>query len=146
MPLLVRSEPYRDLDRFLQQVMGDSTRRVTSLPIPMDAYRKEDQFLLQFDVPGVDAESIELTVDNNTLTVRAERRAPVLAEGIESLVAERPHGVFSRQILLGDNLDTTKIDAQFSEGVLTLSIPVAEEAKPRRIDVRHESSKTEILA
>jgi len=146
MPLLVRSEPYRDLDRFLQQFMGDSTRRVTSLAIPMDAYRKEDQFLLQFDVPGVDAESIELTVDNNTLTVRAERRAPVLAEGIESLVAERPHGVFSRQILLGDNLDTTKIDAQFSEGVLTLSIPVAEEAKPRRIDVRHESAKTEIMA
>ena len=144
MPLLVRSEPYRDIDRFFQQFMGDSTRRMTSLAIAMDAYRKEDQFLLQFDVPGVDPASIELTVDNNTLTVRAERRAPVLAEGIESLIAERAHGVFSRQILLGDNLDTTKIDAQYSEGVLTLAIPVAEEAKPRRIDVRHESSKAEI--
>ena len=146
MPLLVRSEPYRDFDRLFQQLMGDSSRRVTSVGIPMDAYRKEDQFLLQFDVPGVDSESIELTVDNNTLTVKAERQAPVLAEGIESLVAERPHGVFTRQILLGDNLDTSKIDAQFSDGVLTLSIPVAEEAKPRRIDIRHDSSRTEILA
>jgi HSP20 family protein len=146
MPLLVRSEPYRDFDRLFQQLMGDSSRRVTSVGIPMDAYRKQDQFLLQFDVPGVDSESIELTVDNNTLTVKAERQAPVLAEGIEALVAERPHGVFTRQILLGDNLDTSKIDAQFSDGVLTLSIPVAEEAKPRRIDIRHDSSKSEIMA
>ncbi len=145
MPLLVRSEPYRDFDRLFQQLVGETTRRVTPLAIPMDAYRKEDQFLLQFDVPGVDSESIELTVDNNTLTVKAERRAPMLANGIEALVAERPHGVFTRQILLGDNLDTTKIDAQYAEGVLTLAIPVAEEAKPRKIDVRHESSKAEIL-
>ena len=108
MPLLVRSEPYRDFDRMFQQLMGDSSRRATSLAIPMDAYRKEDQFLLQFDVPGIDADSIELTVDNNTLTVRAERRAPLLAEGIEALVAERPHGVFTRQILLGDNLERRK--------------------------------------
>jgi len=79
MPLLVRSEPYRDFDRLFQQLMGDSSRRVTSVGIPMDAYRKQDQFLLQFDVPGVDSESIELTVDNNTLTVKAERQAPALA-------------------------------------------------------------------
>jgi HSP20 family protein len=144
MPLLVRSEPYRDFDRFFQQFMGESTRRSASMAMPMDAYRKDEQFLLQFDLPGVDAQSIELTVDNNTLTLKAERPAPLLAEGIESLVAERPHGVFSRQILLGDNLDTTKIDAQYAEGVLTLAIPVAEEAKPRRIDVRHDSSKAEI--
>jgi len=146
MPLLVRSEPYRDFDRLFQQLVGDSSRRVASVGIPMDAYRKEDQFLLQFDVPGVESEAIELTVDNNTLTVKAERHAPVLAEGIEALVAERPHGVFTRQILLSDNLDTSKIDAQFADGVLTLSIPVAEEAKPRRIDIRHDSAKTEILA
>jgi HSP20 family protein len=112
----------------------------------MDAYRKQDQFLLQFDLPGVNAESIELTVDNNTLTVKAESPAPALAEGIEALVAERPHGVFTRQILLGDNLDTAKIDAHFSDGVLTLSIPVAEEAKPRRIDIRHDPSNAEISA
>ena len=144
MPLLVRSEPYREIDRFLQQFMGDPTRRVTPLVMPMDAFRKEDQFLLQFDLPGVDANSIELTVDNNTLTVRAERKPPKLAEGIEALAAERPHGTFTRQILLGDNLDTTRIDARYAEGVLTLAIPVAEEAKPRRIEVRHESSLAEI--
>ncbi len=146
MPLLVRSEPYRDFDRLFQQLVGDTSRRSTAVGIPMDAYRKEEQFLLQFDLPGVDAESIELTVDNNTLTVRAERQAPVLAQGIEALIAERAHGVFTRQILLGDNLDTSKIDAQFSDGVLTLAIPVAEEAKPRRIDIRHDSNEAKILA
>src|SRR5579872_5832719 len=118
MPLLVRSEPYRDFDRLFQQLIGDPSRRVTSTGIPMDAYRKDDQFLLQFDVPGVNSESIELTVDNNTLIVKAERQAPVLSEGVEALFAERPYGVFTRQILLGDNLDTSKIDAQFTDGVL----------------------------
>ena len=146
MPLLVRSEPYRDVDRFFQQIMGDSSRRAMSAGIPMDAYRKDDQFLLQFDVPGVNSESIELMVDNNTLTVKAERQAPLLAEGIEAVIAERPHGTFTRQILLGDNLDTSKIDAHYSDGVLTLAIPVAEAAKPRRIDVRHDATKAEIPA
>jgi len=144
MPLLVRSEPYRDFDRLFQQLMGDSTHRTTSLAMPMDAYRKEDQFLLQFDLPGVDSKSLELTVDNNTLTVKADRQPPLLAEGIEALVAERPHGTFTRQILLGDNLDTSRIDARFADGVLTLAIPVAEEAKPRRIEVHHETSPAEI--
>jgi len=144
MPLLVRSEPFRDVDRLIQQVLGDSNRRFTPLAIPMDAFRKEDQFLLQFDLPGVDSNSIELTVDNNTLTVKAERKPPLLAESVEALVAERPHGSFTRQVLLGDNLDTTKIDARYADGVLTLAIPVAEEAKPRRIEVRHESSLAEI--
>ncbi|HSN02449.1 MAG TPA: Hsp20/alpha crystallin family protein, partial [Acidimicrobiales bacterium] len=116
MPLLVRSEPFRDFDRLFQQMMGETTRRSTLLTMPMDAYRKEDQFLVQFDLPGVEVSSIELTVDNNTLTVRADRKAPLVTEGVEALVAERPHGTFSRQILLGDNLDTTKIDAHYAEG------------------------------
>ncbi|HUY42276.1 MAG TPA: Hsp20/alpha crystallin family protein [Acidimicrobiales bacterium] len=146
MPLLVRSEPYRDFDRLFQQFMGDSAHRPTPLAVPMDAYRKEDRFLLQFDLPGVDASAIELTVDNSTLTVKAERRLPQIAEGIEALVAERPHGTFSRQILLGDNLDTTQIDAKYADGVLTLSIPVAEEAKPRRVEVRHDFTRAEIHA
>ena len=140
MPLLVRSEPFRDFDRLFQQMMGETTRRTALLTMPMDAYRKEDQFLVQFDLPGVEASSIELTVDNNTLIIKADRTAPLVTEGVEALVAERPHGTFSRQILLGDNLDTTKIDARYADGVLTLSIPVAEEAKPRRIEVRHDSS------
>jgi HSP20 family protein len=107
----------------------------------MDAYRKEDQFLLQFDLPGVDPDSIELTVDNNTLTVKAERQAPSLSEGVEALVAERAHGTFTRHVLLGDELDVSHIDASYHEGVLTLTIPVAEAAKPRRIEVRHDSEK-----
>ena len=144
MPLLVRSEPYRDFERLFQQMMGETTRRVTVLAMPMDAYRKEDQFLLQFDLPGVDAATIELTVDNNTLSVKADRRPPLVADGVEALVAERPHGTFSRQVLLGDNLDTAKIDARYADGVLTLSIPVAEEAKPRRIEVRHEATTAEL--
>jgi HSP20 family protein len=144
MPLLVRSEPYRDWDRFLQQVLVDPSRRVTSITMPMDAYRKEDHFLLQFDLPGVNPDSIELTVENNTLTVKAERKAPALSNGVEALIAERPHGIFTRQILLGDELDTTQVDARYDSGVLTLSIPVAEVAKPRRIEVRHEPENVAI--
>jgi HSP20 family protein len=144
MPLLVRTEPYRDLDRFLQQLLVDPARRVTAMGMPMDAYRKEDQFLLQFDLPGVDPDSIELTVDNNTLTVKAERHAPPLSDGVEALVAERAHGTFTRHVLLGNELDVNHVDASYNEGVLTLTIPVAEAAKPRRIEVRHESEKVSI--
>jgi HSP20 family protein len=136
MPVLVRSEPFREFDRFVQQMMGDSTRRVASLAMPMDAYRKGDMFLLQFDLPGIEPSSIDLTVDNNTLVVKAERPVPQLTGETEALVAERPHGTFTRQVFLGDNLDTTKIEAQYDAGVLTLSIPVAEQAKPRRIEVK----------
>jgi HSP20 family protein len=144
MPILVRSEPYRDMDRLLQQLLVDPARRVTALGMPMDAYRKEDQFLLQFDLPGVSSDSIELTVDNNTLVVKAEREAPSLSDGVEALVAERPHGTFTRHILLGDELDVNHIDASYAEGVLTLTIPVAEAAKPRRIEVRHDAEKVAI--
>jgi HSP20 family protein len=107
----------------------------------MDAYRKEDQFLLQFDLPGVEPDTIELTMDNNTLTVKAERQAPSLSEGVEALMAERAHGTFTRHVLLGDELDVSHIDASYNEGVLTLTIPVAEAAKPRRIEVRHDAEK-----
>jgi len=145
MPVLVRTEPFREIDRFMQQMLGDSTRRIASMAMPMDAYRKGDMFLLQFDLPGIEPASIDLTVDNNTLIVKAERPVPQLTEETEALVAERPHGTFTRQVFLGDNLDTTKIDAQYDAGVLTLSIPVAEQAKPRRIEVKPAgSSKTQL--
>ncbi len=144
MPLLVRSEPYRDWDRLLQQLLVEPSRRTTPLGMPMDAYRKESQFLLQFDLPGVSSDSIELTVDHNTLVVKAERQAPSLPEGVEALVAERPHGTFTRHILLGDELDVNNIDASYHEGVLTLTIPVAEAAKPRRIEVRNDAEKVAI--
>lgn len=144
MPLLVRSDPYRDVDRFMQLLLDDSSRRASVMTMPMDAFRREDKFLLQFDLPGIKADSIELTIDHNTLVVKAERKPPVLSEGVEALIAERPHGTFSRQVLLGDGLDTSRVDAQYEDGVLILTIPVAEEAKPRRIEVRQEPSKAEI--
>ncbi len=131
---LVRSDPFRELDRFFQQALGGTTGERT-WGMPMDAYRKDDMFLLQFDVPGIAAESVELTVDNNVLTVRATRHAPVMQESVHPVIAERPWGEFTREVLLGDNLDTAHINAEYDAGVLTVSIPVAEHAKPRRIDV-----------
>ena len=130
---LVRSDPFREIDRFFQQAFGGPGER--SWGMPMDAYRKDDMFLLQLDVPGIDADGVELTVDNNVLTIKATRHAPTMQEGVEPVIAERPWGEFTRQVLLGNNLDVSSIQAEYDAGVLTVSIPVAEQAKPRRIDV-----------
>jgi HSP20 family protein len=130
---LVRSDPFREIDRFFQQAFGGPGER--SWGMPMDAYRKDDMFLLQLDVPGIAADSVELTVDNNVLTIRATRHAPATMEGVDPVIAERPWGEFTRQVLLGNNLDVSRIQADYDAGVLTVSIPVAEHAKPRRIDV-----------
>jgi HSP20 family protein len=113
--------------------------------MPMDAYRKGDSFLVQFDLPGVDPSSIELTVEQNVLTVSAERRAPAV-EGVEPLIAERPQGRFTRQLFLGDTLDTDQIQADYGAGVLTLTIPVAEQAKPRRIEITSTDSERQRIA
>jgi HSP20 family protein len=142
---LVRSDPFRDLDRIAQQVFGMSNGART-LAMPMDAYRKGDSFLIQFDLPGISADSIELTVEDNVLLVKAERPAPPMTDGIETLVAERIYGTFSRQVMLGDNLDTEHISADYAAGVLTLSIPVAPHAKPRRIPVAEHRERAEINA
>jgi HSP20 family protein len=130
---LVRSDPFREIDRFFQQAFGGGGER--SWGMPMDGYRKDDLFLLQFDVPGIAADGIELSVDNNVLTVKATRHAPTMQEGVQPVVTERPWGDFTRQVLLGDNLDIEKINAEYDAGVLTVTIPVAERARPRRIDV-----------
>jgi HSP20 family protein len=106
--------------------------------MPMDAYRQGDTFVVVFDLPGVSSEAIELDVERNVLTVRAERRPPAHGEGVEVQVSERPLGVFSRQLFLGDTLDTEHIDAHYDAGVLTLRIPIAAAAKPRRIEVSAE--------
>ena len=128
--MLMRTDPFRDLDRLTQQVFG-TTARPTAMP--MDAWRDKNSFVVEFDLPGIDANSIDLDVERNVLTVRADRPA---REGIEELVAaERPRGVFSRQLSLGDNLDTDKIVASYHAGVLRLEIPVAEKAKPRKISI-----------
>jgi HSP20 family protein len=129
--MLMRTDPFRDFDRLTQQLFGDATRPAA---MPMDAYRSGDDFLVHFDLPGIDPESIELDVERNVLNVRAERRNPA-PEDAEMLVAERPSGTFTRQLFLGDTLDTDRIDASYEAGVLTLRIPVAEAAKPRRIQI-----------
>jgi HSP20 family protein len=134
--LLRTTDPFRDLDRLTNQVLGTTNRPAV---MPMDAWRQGDVFQIEFDVPGVSLESIDLDVERNVLTVRAER---VGRNGDwEMLAAERPRGVFSRQLVLGDNLDLDRIEARYDAGVLRLSIPVAERAKPRKIEVSSGSTE-----
>jgi HSP20 family protein len=102
----------------------------------MDAYRRGDVFVVHFDLPGVDPNTIDLTTEKNTLTVSAERTWQP-AEGDELVITERPQGTFSRQMLLGDSLDTERITARYDQGVLTITIPVAEQSKPRKVQVTH---------
>ncbi len=130
--MLMRFDPFRELERLAQPSGGTTQSRQVAMP--MDAYRRGDQFLVHFDLPGVRADSIELTVERNVLTVRAERNWEA-GEGEEWLVAERPRGTFSRQLFLGEGLDPDRIQADYDHGVLTVTIPVAEQAKPRRVEV-----------
>ena len=145
--MLMRTDPFRELDRLTQQVLG--TARTWSKPaaMPMDAYRAGDEFVVSFDLPGVDPDAIELDVERNVLTVKAERRPVVTGEDVQVQITERPLGVFSRQLFLGDTLDTERIKADYEGGVLTLRIPVAERAKPRRISIGSgQDKRTEIEA
>jgi HSP20 family protein len=128
--VLMRTDPFREFDRLTQQVFGTAMRPAL---MPMDAWREGEQFIVEFDLPGVDADSIDLDVERNVLTVRAER--PMKETTGEQVANERPRGVFSRQLILGDNLDLEKISASYDTGVLRLQIPVAEKAKPRKIAV-----------
>ena len=131
--MLMRTDPFREFDRLTQQVLGTPSRPAA---MPIDAYRHGDEFVVEFDLPGVDTASIDLTVEKNVLTVHAQRRRADL-DGVELLVGERPQGTFSRQLFLGDGLDTDRIDANYADGVLTLRLPVAEKAKPRRVPINH---------
>jgi HSP20 family protein len=133
---LVRSDPFRDVDRLFQQLWATQQNGSRPMAMPMDAYRKDDSFLLRLDLPGVKPDSVELTVEDNVLTIQAERPAPPETEGIESVIAERPFGSFSRQVVLGKTLDIEHIKADYEAGVLTVVIPVAEKAKARRIEVQ----------
>src|SRR5215210_2415097 len=146
--MLMRTDPFRELDRLTQQVLSH-TAGTWSRPtaMPMDAYRAGDQFVVAFDLPGVDPDAIELDVERNVLTVKAERRPVATGEHVEMQVAERPLGVFSRQLFLGDTLDTDHIDASYESGVLTLRIPIAERAKPRKIAITNaDSGRREVTA
>ena len=138
--LLRTTDPFRDLDRLTQQFFGTTNRPAV---MPMDAWREGDRFVIEFDLPGIARESIDLDVERNVLTVRAER---VARNGDwEMLASERPRGVFSRQLVLGDNLDLDRIEAKSEGGVLRLVVPVAEKAKPRKIEVSG-SDRTAIQA
>ena len=134
--MLIRTtDPFRDLDRLAQQVLGTTNRPAV---MAMDAWREGDRFVIEFDLPGVARDSIDLDVERNVLTVRAER---VARNGDwEALASERPRGVFSRQLVLGDNLDLDRIEAVYDGGVLRLLVPVAERAKPRKIAIESGQS------
>jgi HSP20 family protein len=140
--MLMRTDPFRELDRLTQQVLGTTARPAA---MPMDAYRDKETFVVELDLPGVDPESIDLGVERNVLTVHAERR-PTNGEDVELLVSERPRGAFSRQLFLGDALDTERIEAAYDAGVLILRIPVAEQAKPRKIAISGGSTVRQINA
>ncbi|MFS8099118.1 Hsp20 family protein [Lentzea alba] len=131
--MLMRTDPFRELDRLTQQVFGTPGTWSRPTAMPMDAYRDGDQFVVCFDLPGVAPDAIELDVERNVLTVKAERRP--IGKDVEMQVSERPLGAFSRQLFLGDTLDTDRIDAKYDAGVLTLRIPIAERAKPRKIAI-----------
>jgi HSP20 family protein len=137
--VLMRTDPFRELDRLTQQMFGTNGTATRPSVMPMDAYREGEQYVIHFDLPGVDPGSIDLNVERNVLTVHAERK-PAAGGGVDFQVAERPTGVFSRQLFLGDTLDTDRIDARYDAGVLTLRIPVAEQAKPRKIEISAHSS------
>jgi HSP20 family protein len=132
--MLMRTDPFRELDRLTQQLFNTGTLARPAV-MPMDAYREGDHFVVHFDLPGVDSDSIDLDVERNVLTVKAERRAET-GENVEVIVSERPRGVFSRQLFLGDTLEADRIEASYDAGVLTLRIPVAERAKPRKIEIK----------
>jgi HSP20 family protein len=133
--MLMRFDPFRDLDQLAEQLASTASRAPKGFP--MDAYRRGDRFIVEFDLPGVEPASIELTVEQNVLTVRAERRFEP-REGDEVIVAERPQGTYARQVFLGEALDSERVQATCQLGVLTLTIPVAEAAKPRRVPVGGE--------
>jgi HSP20 family protein len=136
--LLRTADPFREFDRLAQQLAGTTNRPAV---MPMDAWREGDDFVIEFDLPGVSKDSVDLDVERNVLTVRAERLGR--NGDWEMLATERPRGLFSRQLVLGDNLDLDRIDAAYTDGVLRLTIPVAEKAKPRKIDIRTGTEATD---
>jgi HSP20 family protein len=143
--MLMRTDPFRELDRLTQQLFGQNGTWSRPAVMPMDAYRDGEQFVVHFDLPGVDPSSVDLNVERNVLTVKAER-VPSYGDDVELQVAERPRGVFSRQLFLGDTLNPDQIEASYDAGVLTLRIPIAEKAKPRKIEITGDGTPKQINA
>jgi HSP20 family protein len=144
--MLMRTDPFRELDRLTQQFLGNGSSGTWSRPsaMPMDAYREGDQYVIALDLPGVDPEAIDIDVERNMLTVKAERRPTAHSDQVHMDLSERPLGVFSRQVMLADSLDTEQINADYDSGVLTLRIPIAERAKPRKISINPGSQRKAI--
>ena len=140
--MLIRTDPFRELDRLTQQVFGTAARPAA---MPMDAWQENGEFVVAFDLPGIAPDAVDLNVERNVLTVRADRR-DASQPNVELVVSERPRGVFSRQLILGDTLDTDNIKASYDVGVLTLRIPVAEQAKPRKIEIESKGQQQQIAS
>jgi len=142
--LLTTFDPFtRDFDRRIERAFGpawSSFRQGTAAGMPMDAIRTEDGLVLRFDLPGIDPASIEVTVDRGVLSVSA-KRGEELAEGEKPYIRERVTGTFSRRIRLGNAIDSDKVEAGYAHGVLTVQVPVAEAAKPRKVEIQSEAPK-----
>jgi len=136
--MLMRYDPFREIDRFSEGLFGNAARTPW---MPMDAIRKGDQVEILLDVPGVRHDSIDLTVERNVLTVKAERQWWP-EEGAEVLARERTQGTFSRQVLLGEALDAERVDARYEDGVLRVTIPVLEKAKPRKVEIHTSDTQS----
>ncbi len=132
--MLMRSDPFRELDRLTQDMLATVGSRLRPAMMPMDAYRTGDKVVVAFDLPGIDPASVDLTVEKNVLTISGQRTWDP-GEGVEVIAAERPQGTFSRQLFLGDGLDTEHVDARYVDGVLTVTVPLIEQAKPRRVQI-----------
>lgn len=139
--MLMRTDPFRELDRLTQQAFGTRSRPAV---MPMDAYREDDHFVVHFDLPGVDPSSVDLTVEKNVLTVTAERQWQP-NEDQQVVASERPQGTFNRQLFLGEGLDVEKVEASYENGVLTVTIPVAEQAKPRKVQISAGNGKVKAI-
>lgn len=139
--MLMRTDPFRELDRLAQQVLGTTARPAA---MPMDAWQEGEEFVVALDLPGVAVDSVDIDVERNVLTVKAERKDPA-GENTELIAAERPRGVFSRQLILGEALDTDAVKASYDAGVLTLRIPVAAKARPRRIEITSEKNEQQAI-
>ncbi|MFH8462528.1 Hsp20/alpha crystallin family protein [Streptomyces sp. NPDC017991] len=142
--MLMRTDPFRELDRLAQQLTGVTGTRSRPSLMPMDAYREGEEYVIALDLPGVDKDEVEIDVERNMLTVKAERRPAAETDHVQMELSERPVGVFSRQLVLADTLDTERITADYEAGVLTLRIPIAERAKPRKVAIGGGSARRQI--
>ncbi|OHV33375.1 MULTISPECIES: Hsp20/alpha crystallin family protein [Pseudofrankia] len=139
--MLLRFDPFHDFDRLASEALGAAR---TPRMMPMDCYRSGDAYFLHFDLPGVDPDSVDVTAENGTLTVRASR-SRLAPEDAQYLISERGTGTYNRQIILGDGLSLDNIAAHYRDGVLTVMIPVAEHAKPRRIEIGRDTTDHKVL-